>query len=39
MEPAAILHMAAEAPSNRGFVMYWIVSDDDSVMRARLKYP
>ena len=37
MEPLAILEMAVEAPT-RGFVMDWIVSDDDSVMRAHLKH-
>ena len=39
MEPAAILFMATEAPSQRQFVMHWIISDDDSVMRAHLKHP
>ena len=37
MEPLAILEMAVEAPT-RGFVMDWMVSDDDSVMCAHLKH-
>ena len=37
MEPAAILKIVTEAPS-RGYIVHWIVSDDDSVMRAHLKH-
>ena len=39
MEPAAILSMTKEAPTKRGFVMYWIVADDNLVMRVHLRLP
>ena len=33
MKSATILRMVQEAPSH-GFIVGWLVSDDDSVMRA-----
>ena len=38
MEPAAILKMVVEGP-RKGYVVDWIVSDDDSTMRAHLRHP
>ena len=38
MESAACLEIAVSAPS-QGFVLAKIVSDNDSTMRAHLKYP
>ena len=38
MEACAILDMVTKSPTEAGFVMHWIVSDDDSVMRAHCKY-
>ena len=37
MESATILRMVQEAPSH-GFIVGWLVSDDDSVMRAHLHH-
>ena len=39
MEPAAILDMATTCVILRQFVMFWIIADDDSVMRAHLCHP
>ena len=38
MEPKAILDIAIESPTTRGFITDWIVSDDDTVMRAHLRH-
>ena len=38
MESAAIVEMVKRAPS-RGYVIHWIVSDDDSTMRAHVAHP
>ena len=38
MEAAAILWMAINSVPLMGFVMRWIVSDDDNVMRAHLRH-
>ena len=37
MEPLAILEIASKSPT-QGFITHWIVSDDDTVMRAHLKH-
>ena len=39
MEASAILKMVEDAFYNRFFIIYVIVSDDDSTMRAVLKHP
>ena len=38
MEAAAILWMAINSVPLMGFVMLWIISDDDNVMRAHLRH-
>ena len=38
MEAEAIFQMVTSAPS-LGHVVHWLVSDDDSVMRAHLRHP
>ena len=39
MESAAALCMVVSSPTDRGVVILWIISDDDSVMRAVCSYP
>ena len=39
MDATAIMHMAMISVTEHKFVMRWIVSDDDNVMRAHLRYP
>ena len=39
MEAAAILQMLVESPAERGIFISWIVSDNDSVMRAVCSHP
>ena len=39
MDSAAILLMAYTSVDKRAFIMHWIVSDDDNVMRAHLRHP
>ena len=39
MEDSAIMKMVEDALYNRFFIIYFIVSDDDSTMRAVLKHP
>ena len=38
MKHASILDQAINAPTSRGFVMDWIILDDNSVMRAHIKH-
>ena len=38
MEAQAILDMCISCPYNRNFVAHWIISDDDSSMRAVLRH-
>ena len=38
MEPYGILHLVSTSAEERGFVADWIVSDDDSSMRAIVKH-
>ena len=38
MESAAIVEMVKRAPS-RGYVIHWIVSDDNSTMHAHVDHP
>ena len=39
MEAANILHMAINSVPERNFIMRWMVSDNDSIIRAHLRHP